>query len=77
MFKNNLISKCIDFILGEKSPIYKDDKRTSMKNIKVKFESLVEIISIVYEFSRYNNWNLSDDDIKCIEYDKFYKKNDW
>ena len=45
-----------------------------MKNIKVKFESLVEIISIVYEFSRYFNSNLSDDDIKCIEYDKFYKK---
>ena len=72
--KNNLISKCIDFILGEESPIYKDDKRTSMKNIKVKFEPLVEIISILYEFSRYNNSNLSDEDIKCIECEKFYKK---
>ena len=71
---NNLISKCIDFILGEESPIYKDDKRTSMKNIKVKFEPLVEIISVLYDFSRYNNTKLSDDDIKCIECEKFYKK---
>ena len=35
-FDNNLISKCIDFILGEKSPLFKEDNRTSMKNIKRK-----------------------------------------
>ena len=35
-FDNNLISKCIDFILGEKSPFFKEDNRTSMKNIKRK-----------------------------------------
>ena len=26
-FDNNLISKCIDFILGEKSPLFKEDNR--------------------------------------------------
>ena len=71
-FDNNLISKCIDFILGEESPIYKEDNRTSMKNIKGKFEPLIEIISILFEFSK--NKKLSDIDIKCIKCDKFYKK---
>ncbi len=49
-FDNNLISKCIDFILGEKSPLFKEDNRTSMKNIKGKFEDLIKINPILLEF---------------------------
>ena len=71
-YKNKLISKCIDFILGKESPIYQGDKRTTMKNIKGRFEPLVEIISILYEYSK--DKKLSNIDLKCIECDKFYKK---
>ena len=71
-YDKKLISKCIDFILGEESPIYQGDKRTTMKNIKGRFEPLIEIISILYENSL--NKKLSVLDLKCIECEKFYKK---
>ena len=71
-YEKKLISKCIDFILGNESPIYQGDKRTKFNNIKMRFEPLIEIISILYEYSL--NKKLSVIDSKCIECDKFYKK---
>ncbi len=57
IFDNNLISKCIDFILGEKSLTFKEDNRTSMKNIKGKFEDLIEIYHILLEFKNIWYWH--------------------